>query len=142
MRELIRGSWKRTLAGLAVTLSVLAVMPSPGWCDVGNPKAKPGPAPTAEFKEYVTELDVDDHIFTGGPAERDARVAETYRAVLDVALAQPKVTTVMTWELADRYSWYRSVTGPDCRPLPFGADLAPKPAYDAMIAAFQGRRRG
>jgi putative CocE/NonD family hydrolase len=58
MRELIRGSWKRTLAGLAVTLSVLAVMPSPGWCDVGNPKAKPGPAPTAEYKDYVTELNV------------------------------------------------------------------------------------
>ncbi|NLH80514.1 MAG: CocE/NonD family hydrolase [Phyllobacteriaceae bacterium] len=51
-------SVRRRLAGLAVTLAVVTAMPAQGWSDVGNPKAKPGPAPTIEYQEYVTELDV------------------------------------------------------------------------------------
>jgi endo-1,4-beta-xylanase len=90
---------------------------------------------------WITELDVDDHIFPGSPAERDARVAETYRAVLDTALDEPKVTTVITWELADGFSFYRDIYPNDARPLPFDRDLRPKPAFDAMVAAFAARRR-
>lgn len=91
---------------------------------------------------YLTELDVDDRIFAGSDAERDAKVADLYRTVLDTALAEPKVTTVITWELADRYSYYRDIYGADTRPLPFDRALAPKPACDAMIAAFHARRHG
>jgi endo-1,4-beta-xylanase len=86
---------------------------------------------------WITELDVDDHTFSGAPAERDARVAEVYRAVLDTALDEPKVTTVITWELADGFSHYRDVHGADARPLPFDRDLKPKPAFDAMVEAFR-----
>ena len=90
---------------------------------------------------WITELDVDDRIFTGSPAERDAAVAKVYRAVLDVALDEPKVTTVITWELADGFTFYRDIYGPDVRPLPFDRDLAPKPAFEAMVAAFAARKR-
>lgn len=91
---------------------------------------------------WITELDVDGRIFPGDDAARDAEVAKTYRAVLDVALDEPKVTTVITWELADGYSYYRDIHGPDVRPLPFDRALKPKPAFDAMVAAFRARRRG
>jgi endo-1,4-beta-xylanase len=89
---------------------------------------------------WITELDVDDHIFPGPPAERDARAAEVYRAVLDTALDEPRVTTIITWEMADGFSFYRDIHGADARPLPFDRDLKPKPAFDAMIAAFAARR--
>ncbi len=85
---------------------------------------------------WLTELDVDDRIFTGSIAERDAGVAATYRAVLDTALDEPKVTTVITWELADGFTHYRDIHGPDARPLPFDRDFAPKPAFTAMVEAF------
>lgn len=90
---------------------------------------------------WITELDVDDAAFPGAGAERDARVAETYRAVLDTALDEPKVTTVICWELADGFSHYRDSRGADARPLPFDRALKPKPAFDAMISAFAARRR-
>lgn len=89
---------------------------------------------------YVTELDVDDRIFVGSDAERDRGVAETYRRVLEVALAEPRVTTVITWQLADGFSFYRDIYGPTCRPLPFDRDLRPKPAHAAMLAAFRAPR--
>lgn len=89
---------------------------------------------------WLTELDVDDHIFTGSAAERDARVAATYRAVLDTALDEPKVTTVITWELADGFTYYRDFYGADARPLPFDRNFAPKPAFTAMVEAFRARK--
>ncbi len=68
-----------------------------------------------------------------------------YRRYLDAALAEPAVAAVVTWGLSDRQSWI--VAGrrhgflhpgrlPQ-RPLPFDADLNPKPAFDAVIEAFQ-----
>jgi len=90
---------------------------------------------------YLTELDVDDRIWKGSDAERDAEVAKTYRHVLDVALDEPRVTTVITWELCDRYSSYVDVYGPTTRCLPFDRDFRPKPAYDAMVSAFRARKR-
>ncbi|TBW36464.1 glycoside hydrolase [Siculibacillus lacustris] len=93
---------------------------------------------------YLTELDVDDHTAPGDAAARDRRVAEIYRSVLDTALAHPRVTTVVCWQLADRYSHYRDLYGAGARPLPFDRDLRPKPAYEAMVAAFKAHagRRG
>ena len=92
---------------------------------------------------WITELDVDDAAFPGAAPERDAAVAATYRSVLDTALDEAKVTTVVTWELADGFSHYRDRRGSDARPLPFDREMKPKPAFDAMVAAFaaRGRRR-
>lgn len=90
---------------------------------------------------YLTELDVDDRIWQGDDAARDQKVAETYRAVLDCALDEPRVTTVITWELADRFSSYVDIYGPTTRCLPFDRELRPKPAFDAMVAAFRAHKQ-
>ena len=86
----------------------------------------------------ITELDVID---THAPADqtvRDRLVADTYSRFLDVALDEPAVKMVITWGLADRYSWLaksRNDRSPS-RPLPFDEDLKPKPAFEAMARAF------
>ncbi|BCP51882.1 beta-xylanase [Kaistia sp. 32K] len=92
---------------------------------------------------WITELDVDDSSFADDIPERDAAVAARYRDFLGAVLAVPAVTTVITWQLADSASWYDHAArelDPDAarlpRPLPFDEQFRPKPAFDAMVAAF------
>jgi endo-1,4-beta-xylanase len=68
-----------------------------------------------------------------------------YRRFLDAALDEPAVKMVVTWGLSDRHSWivrheennskWRK-DGLASRPLPFDADLQPKPAFAAIAEAF------
>jgi endo-1,4-beta-xylanase len=94
----------------------------------------------------ITELDVID---VGAPtdiAARDQAVASFYKDYLDVVLANPACRTVVTWGLSDHDSWithysmddFRRPDGQPPRPLPFDADLKPKPAYFAIADAFRG----
>jgi len=46
----------------------------------------------------ITELDVKEHIYTLSADERDKRVGELVTDYLDVALAQPAVKGVITWD--------------------------------------------
>ncbi len=98
---------------------------------------------------WITELDVDDTAFPADVAARDAAVAARYRDFLTAVLTVPAVTTVITWQLADSASWYvHEMLRRDAdatrlpRPLPFDTTFEPKPARDAMLAAFETRRRG
>jgi endo-1,4-beta-xylanase len=93
----------------------------------------------------ITELDVTDEHATADVTIRDGLVADTYRRFLDAALAEPAVKMVVTWGLSDRHSWIvRQETSQAkwrtddaaSRPLPFDADLEPKPAFDAIAGAF------
>jgi endo-1,4-beta-xylanase len=93
----------------------------------------------------ITELDVTDAHAPADIGVRDQLVADTYRRFLDAALDEPAVKMVVTWGLSDRHSWIvRRETnetkwrkdGLPSRPLPFDADLQPKPAYAAMAEAF------
>ncbi len=93
----------------------------------------------------ITELDVTDENAPPDIALRDRLVADTYRRFLDAALDEPAVKMVVTWGLSDRHSWIvRHETsqsrwrhdGLASRPLPFDADLKPKPADEAIAAAF------
>ena len=93
----------------------------------------------------ITELDVTDEDAPADIAARDRLVADSYRRFLDAALDEPAVKMVVTWGLSDRHSWIvRHETsqsrwrkdGLPSRPLPFDADLHPKPAFDAMAEAF------
>jgi endo-1,4-beta-xylanase len=93
----------------------------------------------------ITELDVTDENAPADVAVRDRLVAETYARFLDTALDEPAVKMVMTWGLSDRHSWIvRREThdskwrhdGLSSRPLPFDADLKPKPAFEAIAQAF------
>jgi endo-1,4-beta-xylanase len=93
----------------------------------------------------ITELDVSDAHAPADIAVRDQVIADTYRRFLDAALDEPAVKMVVTWGLSDRHSWIvRRETnqakwrkdGLPSRPLPFDADLRPKPALAAMAEAF------
>jgi endo-1,4-beta-xylanase len=94
----------------------------------------------------LTELDVVDKGMPSDIATRDAAVAGVYRRYLDVALANRAVTTVITWGVSDRMSWIVSVPDPLThrddgqrpRPLPFDADMHPKPAYFALAEVLRG----
>lgn len=55
---------------------------------------------------YISELDVDDQPFPDDIAERDRRVAETYHRFLSIALAHRRVKRVITWGMADPFSFY------------------------------------
>ncbi|BCW89864.1 Exoglucanase/xylanase [Alphaproteobacteria bacterium SO-S41] len=55
----------------------------------------------------ITELDVNDSHMPDDEAERDAQVAARVHDFLGAVLQVPRVTTVITWHLSDRYSWYR-----------------------------------
>jgi endo-1,4-beta-xylanase len=93
----------------------------------------------------ITELDVTDENAPADIAVRDRLIADTYRRFLDAALDEPAVKVVVTWGLSDRHSWIvRRETneakwrkdGLPSRPLPFDADLRPKPAFTAIAEAF------
>jgi endo-1,4-beta-xylanase len=93
----------------------------------------------------ITELDVTDENAPADEAVRDRLVADTYSRFLDTALDEAAVKVVVTWGLSDRHSWIvRKETheskwradGLPSRPLPFDADLKPKPALEAIAQAF------
>jgi endo-1,4-beta-xylanase len=96
---------------------------------------------------YLTELDVnEDDITTDDPTARDAIIARTYRDFLRVALANPAVKVVLTWDLSDRFTWLNS--GPTHhrkqqdrpqRSLPFDRDYRPKSAFFAIRDCFDQR---
>jgi endo-1,4-beta-xylanase len=93
----------------------------------------------------ITELDVADEKAPADLAIRDRLVADAYSRFLDAALDEPAVKMVVTWGLSDRHSWivrketheskWRTDDTPS-RPLPFDADLKPKPAFEAIAQAF------
>ncbi len=95
---------------------------------------------------HITELDVLDKEAPANIAERDKAVANAYQQFLEVTLDEPSVKSVVTWGLSDQYSWLNREAqgefvredGLSERPLPFDNNLNPKPAYYAMLKAFQG----
>lgn len=98
---------------------------------------------------YITELDVLDTTLPKDAAARDKAVARHYRSFLDTILKVPAVEMIVTWQLADakswyRSDWYRSVTPTlprewKARPLPFDDSLVKKPAWHEMMAAMCAR---
>jgi endo-1,4-beta-xylanase len=96
------------------------------------------------LKIILSELDVCDVNLPTDIAERDRIVADTYARYLSVALDESAVIAILTWGLSDRYTWltpdsephFRRRDGKPERPLPFDADFKPKPAYRAILNAF------
>ncbi|HEY2802657.1 MAG TPA: endo-1,4-beta-xylanase [Actinomycetota bacterium] len=88
------------------------------------------------LKILITEMDVKDNGLPADIAVRDRRVAECYRRYLDIAFQEPAVVSLMTFGLSDRYTWlqedYPRPDGARRRPLPFDAQLRPKPAFKAL----------
>jgi endo-1,4-beta-xylanase len=89
---------------------------------------------------FITELDVLDDGLKANIATRDAGVADVYTRFLSAALAEPAVKIVNSFGLSDRYTWLQEdfprTDGAARRPLPFDDQLQPKPAYTAILNAF------
>lgn len=84
----------------------------------------------------VTELDVDDHTLPGPAAERDAIVAKRVTDVLTAVTSKAPLDSILTWGIADRYSWINQMF-PRAdhlrnRPLPLDENFQPKPFWDAI----------
>jgi endo-1,4-beta-xylanase len=90
---------------------------------------------------FITEMDVQDDGLKADITTRDAGVADVYARYLSVALQEPAVKIVLNFGLSDRYTWlqedYPRRDGAARRPLPFDENLQPKPAYNAILQAFQ-----
>ncbi len=101
---------------------------------------------------YITELDVLDTSLPADIARRDLEVGRHLRRFLDIVLKIPAVEMIVTWQLADnkswyRSDWYRSVTPKlakdwRARPLPFDDRLERKSAWYEIVAAFCNRSAG
>jgi len=89
----------------------------------------------------ITEFDIDDSALPDDLAARDRAVAAVGAEFLNAVLAVPAVDMVVSWQLSDRYSWYREISRRAPRPLPFDADLRIKPLGEAMAAAFAAAPR-
>jgi endo-1,4-beta-xylanase len=97
---------------------------------------------------YITEFDVRDDVFPDDVEARDAAVASTARQFLETTLRHPAVKMLITWELADNYSFYRGIyrtKNPTAarlpRPLPFDDKLQAKPLCSSIAQAFESARR-
>jgi endo-1,4-beta-xylanase len=97
---------------------------------------------------YITEFDVRDDIFPDDPVARDAAVAKTAQQFLEPTLRHPAVKALISWELADNYSFYRGMfraKNPTAtrlpRPLPYDDRLQQKPLWDVIAQNFENARR-
>ncbi|WP_457313387.1 endo-1,4-beta-xylanase [Sphingomonas sp. UYAg733] len=98
----------------------------------------------AELKDMrvdiaITELDVLEADRSLPLDTRDGNVADAVAALLDVALDQPAVTSVVAWGLSDRHSWLqerspKTIAALACTPLDCG-QLNRGLLYDAAMAA-------
>jgi endo-1,4-beta-xylanase len=90
----------------------------------------------------ITELDVLDDGLPADSRRRDAAVGDIYARYLETVLNHPAVKSVITFGLSDRYTWlqedYPREDAAARRPLPFDAELRPKPAYRALRRALAG----
>jgi len=88
---------------------------------------------------YLTEFDVNDQSLPDDPAGRKDAVAAIGGAFLGQALKIDGLKALVTWQLADRYTWYREIWShihPNSARAPtalaFGEDLKPNPLHGAM----------
>jgi endo-1,4-beta-xylanase len=97
------------------------------------------------MKIFITELDVQDLTLPADTGARDRAVAAMYSSFLTTSLRQPAVKAVVTWGLADSFSWIAGYRprhdGLPVRPLPFDATFQPKPAYYAIAGALESAPR-
>jgi endo-1,4-beta-xylanase len=97
---------------------------------------------------YITEFDVCDDVFPDDIGARDAAVARTAREFLEPTLRHPAVKALVTWELADNYSFYRGMARDKNplstrlpRPLPYDDQYKAKPLWGAIAQALENARR-
>ncbi len=90
---------------------------------------------------HVTELDITDRTLPAALPQRDAALGALCRAYLATTLDEPAVRAVLTWGLSAGHSWLatdpemRRTDGLPPRGLPYDAQLAPTPLWQAIATA-------
>jgi len=82
----------------------------------------------------VTELDI--RMKTPSDSGKLAQQAQDYAKVVDACLSVVRCVGITTWGLSDNHSWIPGVFPGEGAALPFDGNLQPKPAYNALSAAF------
>lgn len=84
----------------------------------------------------ITELDVIDWKLPLEVEPRDRMAAQHVDDFLDATFSAALPISLATWGLSDRYSWIADVMphrgGGQSRPLPFDAELRPKPMFQVI----------
>jgi hypothetical protein len=90
--------------------------------------------------QHVTELDfaINDRVqgtaVTAVTPELLADQAERYRSLMDLLLRKRMVSATLVWGISDAHSWLNGWPKPRVEaPLMFDRQLAPKPAYHALM---------
>jgi len=87
----------------------------------------------------ITEFDVNDRMAPTDIVLRDRRVADYAGAYLDVMLSYPQLRDIVSWGMADRYSWLESfdprADKAPKRGTPYDAHFRPKPLRQAIATA-------
>ena len=100
---------------------------------------------------HLTELDVRDRDMPADPGVRDRLGAALVGRVLDSALDEPAVTTIVTWGLTNRFTYqandpqFARPDGLPPRALPYDDQLRPTAIRTAIARAFAaapGRSKG
>jgi endo-1,4-beta-xylanase len=98
------------------------------------------------LKLRITEFDVNDRELPADISVRDRMAAEAAKRLLDIALDEPALDTLITWGLSDRTTWLRQEPiahrkdGLPPRPLPYDAHFVAKPMREAFVSALRGAR--
>ncbi|KAK7053229.1 hypothetical protein VNI00_003854 [Paramarasmius palmivorus] len=84
----------------------------------------------------ITELDIRMDL----PATQDKleQQQKDYQAVIGACMAVKGCVGVTIWDYTDKYSWIPSVFSGQGAALPWDENLNPKPAYEGIVAGFQG----
>jgi len=93
---------------------------------------------------HITEMDVALPLDARGQASATQLEwqAKVYRTVASACARNPGCTAFQTWGFTDRYSWIPAYThGKRGAALLFNAGYKPKPAYRAVLAAFDQARK-
>jgi endo-1,4-beta-xylanase len=98
-----------------------------------------------DYALLITELDVRDAALPADVAKRDAGVAATTKAYLDMMFDYRQLRDVLAWGMVDTYSWLQNfeprTDGNATRGNPYDAAFTAKPLRDAIAAAFGGTVR-
>ncbi|KQT09809.1 1,4-beta-xylanase [Methylobacterium sp. Leaf399] len=90
----------------------------------------------------ITEFDVDDRAYPADIAVRDRKVSDFARRFLDVALDEPALLAVTTWDITNANTWLdvnpqrRRRDGLPQRALPLDDAYGRTPLWQAMRTAF------
>lgn len=96
---------------------------------------------------FITELDVNLASYPGTHAQRLAKQAELFGAVIDACLAVPACKSITTFGFSDKHGWDElgpAVCKPEgtmqlcAEPLLFTRDYQPKPAYHTIRRSLGG----